>query len=118
MNDPSALQTISTESVSVNWFSWMLGVLVLLISAIGEVYRRRVDDHQKNHVTREELAAIVKQSREDTATTVRQNREDAATKHAENTNRLERIEDRVNALPSVATTIRVVKQGPTRRRKR
>jgi len=101
------MDDMPNPSVSVNWFSWLLGVFVLLIGSIGEVYRRRVDDHQKNHVTHDELAAMVKQ-----------NREDAATKHTDNIIRLERIEDRVNMLPTVATTIRVVKQAPTRKRRK
>jgi hypothetical protein len=108
MSDPSQLQSFESQSsAGVNWFSWLLGLVVLLVSSIGEVYRRRVDKHEENHVTRKELEEIV-----------RQNREDAQNKHVENTVRLERIEDRVNALPSVATTIRVVKQSSTRRRRK
>jgi hypothetical protein len=78
--------------------------VVLLISAISRVIWIKV----QNTVTRDELANIMIQ-----------NKADSDAKHTENTIRLERIEDRVNVLPTVATTIRVVKQGPRpRRRKR
>jgi hypothetical protein len=111
MDDPNQLQQAmevhGSGAMSVNWVSWLLGIVVLLLSAIGEVYRRRVDEHEKSHVTREELAAIVNQ-----------NKTDSDAKHTENTIRLERIEDRVNALPSVATTVRIEKTSPRKRRRR
>jgi hypothetical protein len=105
MDDPTnQLQTLSShgDALGVNWFSWLLGLVVILIGAISRVIWVRVD----KTVTRDELVKIITQ-----------NKMDSDDKHRENTIRLERIEDRVNALPTVATTIRVVKQSPRRRKR-
>ena len=77
-----------------SWFTWLLGIVLGIFGWVGEIYRRRVDEHEKYHVTRDELKAIIKQGRED----AQKDRDDVKQKHVENTTRLERIEDRVNQI--------------------
>lgn len=72
---------------SVNWLTYVLGLLMALLASIFEIYRRKVDDHAKTHITREELEGYLERDRDH-----------RLEMHRDNTKRLERIEDRVNEI--------------------
>jgi hypothetical protein len=50
---------------TVNWLVYILGLFIALLAAVFEIYRRRIDKIQENHVTREELERYMQQIRVD-----------------------------------------------------
>lgn len=82
MTDPNVVQ-------QPTWLTYILGVLVGLIGWIGEIYRRRVDKIDENHISREEFQRYMDQVRED-----------RLEMHQENLGRLDRIGDDMDRIHS------------------
>jgi cell division protein FtsB len=57
-------------------FMWLLGVVMALLAWIGKRQIRRIDDLERQSVTREELSQTLKQMREDRLQMHRENREE------------------------------------------
>lgn len=68
-----------------HWFDWLLGVITVILGAIGKRLHDRLDDLNKNAVTRAELTAAIADLRQD-----------GERKHEQNLGMLERIHDRVD----------------------
>ncbi len=88
-----------SETVQPGWFAqaflYTLGVVVTLLTAIFEYYRRKVDDMQKSHttfVTREELATLFEKSEEDSDRKHTENRQDRAEDRVAMVNLAQRID--------------------------
>lgn len=68
-----------------NWLTYVLGVLMALLASMFEVYRRRVDRINEEHVTREDFKYYMDQVRED-----------RLEMHKENITRLEGIHEDID----------------------
>jgi hypothetical protein len=84
MNDPT----------NPNWFTYLLGGFVALLTAVFEFYRRRVDNIDAHYLSKEDFQLYMKQMRED-----------RVQMHNENLDRLkdinsgmERVHDRIDLL--------------------